>query len=317
MILEAYYNGFIGHICHKQIRKRTSGNPRSLSFSQDRDSDELWQYFLLVQHNILPDEGKPQAVDCIKPLIYTPTMSFWNASLLIIFVSKLCLQQAISIDLTLEIIMGLILLPHTIYPCLGTYTCMHITTGCWWPLCGYSWLPSVPNRPARAHWTAHPASLPDCGLCRLCLSISDLGNAQWNKWLLERFSMWMLMKLFSDGPWAPPIRSEVGNKLCPFKDNCRPLTTCETLLGAIETYLLYDVQWRTLILWKLLFLLACSCNPEHADDCEQGSGHCRCKPNFHGDNCEKCAAGYYNFPFCLSEYLERPAFLVYSWPLCS
>nr|XP_019596793.1 PREDICTED: laminin subunit alpha-3 isoform X1 [Rhinolophus sinicus] len=45
--------------------------------------------------------------------------------------------------------------------------------------------------------------------------------------------------------------------------------------------------------------IPCSCNPEHADDCEQGSGRCTCKPNFHGDNCEECAAGYYNFPFCL------------------
>ncbi|XP_076991904.1 laminin subunit alpha-3 isoform X2 [Tamandua tetradactyla] len=45
--------------------------------------------------------------------------------------------------------------------------------------------------------------------------------------------------------------------------------------------------------------IPCSCNPEHADHCEQGSGRCRCKPNFHGDNCEKCAVGYYDFPFCL------------------
>ncbi|XP_012581235.1 PREDICTED: laminin subunit alpha-3 [Condylura cristata] len=43
----------------------------------------------------------------------------------------------------------------------------------------------------------------------------------------------------------------------------------------------------------------CSCNPEHAVDCEQGSGRCNCKPNFRGDNCEECAAGYYNFPACL------------------
>ncbi|XP_054528113.2 laminin subunit alpha-3 isoform X5 [Pan troglodytes] len=45
--------------------------------------------------------------------------------------------------------------------------------------------------------------------------------------------------------------------------------------------------------------IPCSCDPEHADGCEQGSGRCHCKPNFHGDNCEKCAIGYYNFPFCL------------------
>uniref|UniRef100_G3RPK3 Laminin subunit alpha-3 n=1 Tax=Gorilla gorilla gorilla TaxID=9595 RepID=G3RPK3_GORGO len=45
--------------------------------------------------------------------------------------------------------------------------------------------------------------------------------------------------------------------------------------------------------------IPCSCDPEHADGCEQGSGRCHCKSNFHGDNCEKCAIGYYNFPFCL------------------
>ncbi|XP_042817415.1 laminin subunit alpha-3 isoform X2 [Panthera tigris] len=45
--------------------------------------------------------------------------------------------------------------------------------------------------------------------------------------------------------------------------------------------------------------IPCSCNPEHADDCEPGSGRCKCKPNFRGDNCEECAVGYYNFPFCL------------------
>nr|XP_035126645.2 LOW QUALITY PROTEIN: laminin subunit alpha-3 [Callithrix jacchus] len=45
--------------------------------------------------------------------------------------------------------------------------------------------------------------------------------------------------------------------------------------------------------------IPCSCDPEHADGCEQGSGRCHCKLNFHGDNCEKCAVGYYNFPFCL------------------
>ncbi|XP_075388843.1 laminin subunit alpha-3-like [Tenrec ecaudatus] len=45
--------------------------------------------------------------------------------------------------------------------------------------------------------------------------------------------------------------------------------------------------------------IPCSCNPEHADGCEQGSGRCHCKPNFSGDSCEECAVGYYDFPVCL------------------
>ncbi|XP_010637029.1 laminin subunit alpha-3 isoform X1 [Fukomys damarensis] len=42
----------------------------------------------------------------------------------------------------------------------------------------------------------------------------------------------------------------------------------------------------------------CQCDAEYSDGCEQGSGLCRCKPNFQGDHCEKCAAGYHNFPVC-------------------
>ncbi|XP_074843383.1 laminin subunit alpha-3 [Carettochelys insculpta] len=45
--------------------------------------------------------------------------------------------------------------------------------------------------------------------------------------------------------------------------------------------------------------IPCSCNPEHSDGCEEGSGHCHCKVNFDGENCEKCAEGYYNFPLCV------------------
>ncbi|OWK01682.1 hypothetical protein Celaphus_00017653, partial [Cervus elaphus hippelaphus] len=44
--------------------------------------------------------------------------------------------------------------------------------------------------------------------------------------------------------------------------------------------------------------IPCSCHPEHVEDCEQGSGRCNCRPNFRGDQCEECAAGYYHFPLC-------------------
>ncbi|XP_068094461.1 laminin subunit alpha-3-like [Hyperolius riggenbachi] len=45
--------------------------------------------------------------------------------------------------------------------------------------------------------------------------------------------------------------------------------------------------------------IPCSCNPEQADGCEEGSGRCYCKPNFTGPNCERCADGYYRYPLCL------------------
>lgn len=54
--------------------------------------------------------------------------------------------------------------------------------------------------------------------------------------------------------------------------------------------------------YYLFIYLACSCNPEHSDGCEEGSGHCHCKVNFHGENCEQCAEGYYSFPFCVRKY---------------
>uniref|UniRef100_A0A672U270 Laminin subunit alpha 3 n=1 Tax=Strigops habroptila TaxID=2489341 RepID=A0A672U270_STRHB len=45
--------------------------------------------------------------------------------------------------------------------------------------------------------------------------------------------------------------------------------------------------------------IPCSCNLEHAEGCEQGSGRCFCKQNFQGENCERCADGFYGYPFCV------------------
>ncbi|NXP02439.1 LAMA3 protein, partial [Thinocorus orbignyianus] len=45
--------------------------------------------------------------------------------------------------------------------------------------------------------------------------------------------------------------------------------------------------------------ILCSCNMEHAEGCEEGSGHCFCKQNFWGENCDRCADGFYDYPFCV------------------
>uniref|UniRef100_A0A663MDS5 Laminin subunit alpha 3 n=1 Tax=Athene cunicularia TaxID=194338 RepID=A0A663MDS5_ATHCN len=45
--------------------------------------------------------------------------------------------------------------------------------------------------------------------------------------------------------------------------------------------------------------IPCSCNSEHAEGCEEGSGRCFCKQNFQGENCERCADGFYGYPYCV------------------
>ncbi|XP_075350602.1 laminin subunit alpha-3 [Mycteria americana] len=45
--------------------------------------------------------------------------------------------------------------------------------------------------------------------------------------------------------------------------------------------------------------IPCSCNLEHAEGCEEGSGRCFCKQNFQGENCERCADGFYGYPSCV------------------
>lgn len=55
------------------------------------------------------------------------------------------------------------------------------------------------------------------------------------------------------------------------------------------------------------FYLACSCNLEHAEGCEEGSGRCFCKQNFQGEHCERCADGFYGYPFCVCKYASKIA----------
>ncbi|XP_015276228.1 PREDICTED: laminin subunit alpha-3 [Gekko japonicus] len=53
--------------------------------------------------------------------------------------------------------------------------------------------------------------------------------------------------------------------------------------------------------------IPCSCNPEHSNGCEEGSGHCYCKPNYQGKHCDQCAEGYHGFPFCDRTSVYPPA----------
>ncbi|XP_069013512.1 laminin subunit alpha-3-like isoform X1 [Embiotoca jacksoni] len=45
--------------------------------------------------------------------------------------------------------------------------------------------------------------------------------------------------------------------------------------------------------------IPCSCDEVTTAGCEMGSGRCICKPQFTGDNCNRCADGYYYYPQCI------------------
>lgn len=59
-----------------------------------------------------------------------------------------------------------------------------------------------------------------------------------------------------------------------------------------------------IILWtiiEIILFLACACNTDYGavdEDCRREDGQCSCKVGFSGRQCEQCAAGYYQFPYC-------------------
>ncbi|KAM3604519.1 uncharacterized protein V6R79_012395 [Siganus canaliculatus] len=45
--------------------------------------------------------------------------------------------------------------------------------------------------------------------------------------------------------------------------------------------------------------IPCRCDERTTAGCEMGSGRCLCKPQFAGENCDRCADGYYYYPQCI------------------
>ena len=46
--------------------------------------------------------------------------------------------------------------------------------------------------------------------------------------------------------------------------------------------------------------LACGCSSagSESSSCDQGSGTCKCRPNYSGAKCDSCAPGFFGYPNC-------------------
>ena len=59
-----------------------------------------------------------------------------------------------------------------------------------------------------------------------------------------------------------------------------------------------------IILWTAIeinLFLACACSTDYGavdEECRREDGQCSCKAGFAGRQCEQCAAGYYQYPYC-------------------
>ncbi|KAM4551973.1 laminin subunit alpha-3-like isoform 1-T1 [Odontesthes bonariensis] len=45
--------------------------------------------------------------------------------------------------------------------------------------------------------------------------------------------------------------------------------------------------------------IPCSCDERTTAGCEMGSGRCICKPQYAGENCDRCADGFHSYPQCI------------------
>uniref|UniRef100_A0A7N6AH40 Laminin subunit alpha 3 n=1 Tax=Anabas testudineus TaxID=64144 RepID=A0A7N6AH40_ANATE len=52
--------------------------------------------------------------------------------------------------------------------------------------------------------------------------------------------------------------------------------------------------------------IPCRCDERTTSGCEMGSGRCICKPQFAGQNCHRCAEGYYSYPQCIPYPIYPP-----------
>uniref|UniRef100_A0A4W5KYG2 Laminin subunit alpha 3 n=1 Tax=Hucho hucho TaxID=62062 RepID=A0A4W5KYG2_9TELE len=52
--------------------------------------------------------------------------------------------------------------------------------------------------------------------------------------------------------------------------------------------------------------IPCRCDARTTAGCEMGTGRCHCRPEFTGNNCERCADSYYGYPHCIRYPISQP-----------